>query len=356
MKHFKWTEIKEMSNTNNIIVIDNQVLKVDDYLDHHPGGSIMFEQNNGHDVTLDFHNVGHSNNAKNMLKKYKIGIIYEPPTLRAIPAPVVYHSSSARYVINTFVNYIICQFNLFLDYFFMKLGFLNPHTKAIINSITKITKSSYKLVLKEKTSSNRLLPGQHVMFFSPTGICRKYTPTDISYEDSYTVYTFFIKKYENGLSAYITSLVAGCTINILSPCGTKYIENNNSFRMNKEIYYMNQFNALCFAAGSGITPIYQIAKSWIHYSPVEMWISDKEKEDSIGYHIYSESPLENCKINYCFSNMCDRITKEKICNIITTFKANNVPFIIFACGPKTYNDLIKNICMYLNIQDILCVF
>ena len=59
------------------IVIDNMVCDVTKFLKEHPGGSDVILDFAGKDATESFNDVGHSNDAKQMLTEYKIGVLSE---------------------------------------------------------------------------------------------------------------------------------------------------------------------------------------------------------------------------------------------------------------------------------------
>ena len=52
--------------------INNFVLQ---FLEEHPGGAEIMVEASGRDATEDFEDIGHSEEATNMLPKYKIGLL-----------------------------------------------------------------------------------------------------------------------------------------------------------------------------------------------------------------------------------------------------------------------------------------
>jgi cytochrome b involved in lipid metabolism len=62
------------------IIIDNNVCDITKFLDEHPGGPQILIMYAGKDCTEDFVDIGHSNDAIELMKKYKIGEIDEPKT------------------------------------------------------------------------------------------------------------------------------------------------------------------------------------------------------------------------------------------------------------------------------------
>lgn len=55
------------------IIVHGKVYDVTKFLDEHPGGFDIIISNTGKDATEDFEEIGHSNNARELLKKYEIG-------------------------------------------------------------------------------------------------------------------------------------------------------------------------------------------------------------------------------------------------------------------------------------------
>ncbi|XP_041981100.1 cytochrome b5-like [Aricia agestis] len=69
--------IKHNSNDSVWMVIRNDVYDVTSFLEEHPGGEETLLEVAGQDATQAFDDVGHSEDAKELLKKYKIGSL--PP-------------------------------------------------------------------------------------------------------------------------------------------------------------------------------------------------------------------------------------------------------------------------------------
>jgi cytochrome b involved in lipid metabolism len=55
------------------IVLHDRVYNVTKFLDEHPGGEEILMENAGDDATEDFEDVGHSSDAREMMKDYLIG-------------------------------------------------------------------------------------------------------------------------------------------------------------------------------------------------------------------------------------------------------------------------------------------
>ena len=66
---------KTINDNTCIIVINNNVYNITEYLGLHPGGKIILMAKNGTDATTDFNNIQHSSNAIKLLETFKIGTI-----------------------------------------------------------------------------------------------------------------------------------------------------------------------------------------------------------------------------------------------------------------------------------------
>ncbi|XP_047546119.1 cytochrome b5-like [Vanessa atalanta] len=74
LKRFTRKEILSRNTKQDaVFVIDNEVYDVTPFLDDHPGGHEVLLNVAGKDASEDFDDVGHSSDAKDMMKKYKIG-------------------------------------------------------------------------------------------------------------------------------------------------------------------------------------------------------------------------------------------------------------------------------------------
>jgi cytochrome b involved in lipid metabolism len=57
--------------------LNDRVYDVTKFLDDHPGGEIILIRNSGIDATEEFEEIGHSSDAREMLKEYLIGELEE---------------------------------------------------------------------------------------------------------------------------------------------------------------------------------------------------------------------------------------------------------------------------------------
>ncbi|XP_034489690.1 cytochrome b5 isoform X2 [Drosophila innubila] len=73
-KEFSLATIKEHNKPDDLwLVIDNKVYDVTKFLNEHPGGEESLMSVAGVDGTKDFNEVGHSAEARELLKKFYIG-------------------------------------------------------------------------------------------------------------------------------------------------------------------------------------------------------------------------------------------------------------------------------------------
>jgi len=73
-KQFTIEEVKDHNNRNsNWLIIHDKVYDVTKFLEEHPGGEEVLLEQAGKDATEAFEDVGHSTDAREMMKKFKIG-------------------------------------------------------------------------------------------------------------------------------------------------------------------------------------------------------------------------------------------------------------------------------------------
>ncbi|KAJ9580904.1 hypothetical protein L9F63_023919 [Diploptera punctata] len=74
VKLYSLEEVKaHKSKESAWCIYENSVYDVTDYLDLHPGGGDLVLDECGGDMTKEFDDIGHSDSAREDLKKYKIG-------------------------------------------------------------------------------------------------------------------------------------------------------------------------------------------------------------------------------------------------------------------------------------------
>ncbi|NWR66582.1 CYB5B protein, partial [Bucorvus abyssinicus] len=80
---------KRNSNREAWLVIHGRVYDVTRFLEEHPGGEEVLLEQAGRDATESFEDVGHSTDAREMLKQYYIGEIH-PVRTCWLPQPLSY--------------------------------------------------------------------------------------------------------------------------------------------------------------------------------------------------------------------------------------------------------------------------
>lgn len=74
LREFTSEEIESHDNENSCwLIIDGSVYDATKYLEEHPGGEFVLLDNGGQDATEAFENQGHSDDAREILKSFKIG-------------------------------------------------------------------------------------------------------------------------------------------------------------------------------------------------------------------------------------------------------------------------------------------
>ncbi|KAG9152392.1 hypothetical protein Leryth_016758 [Lithospermum erythrorhizon] len=96
-KVFTFQEVADHNKKHDCwLVISGKVYEVTSFLDDHPGGDDVMINATGRDATDDFEDVGHSNDAREEMKKYCIGEV-ETSTL---PVKQKYNAGTATSTAN----------------------------------------------------------------------------------------------------------------------------------------------------------------------------------------------------------------------------------------------------------------
>ncbi|KAL9880473.1 cytochrome b5 isoform X2 [Glossina fuscipes] len=86
VKQISLAEVKEHNKASDLwVVIENKVYDLTKFRDEHPGGEEVLVEVAGRDATKDFDEVGHSQDAKDMMKKYCIGELEDKNTEMQLP-------------------------------------------------------------------------------------------------------------------------------------------------------------------------------------------------------------------------------------------------------------------------------
>lgn len=78
VKTYSLAEVKaHNTNKSTWIVIHNNIYDVTEFLNEHPGGEEVLLEQAGKEATEAFEDVGHSTDAREMMKKFKVGELIE---------------------------------------------------------------------------------------------------------------------------------------------------------------------------------------------------------------------------------------------------------------------------------------
>ncbi|CAF1982007.1 unnamed protein product [Rotaria magnacalcarata] len=84
------SEVRELADDKNkcIMMIDNNVYDITRFLEEHPGGEEVLKEQHGRDATNAFEDVGHSSDAREQMKAYKIAKLDSNDTKNSRPTVV----------------------------------------------------------------------------------------------------------------------------------------------------------------------------------------------------------------------------------------------------------------------------
>lgn len=95
-KKFTRKEIEARNNKRDaVFVIDNEVYDVTSFQDEHPGGHEVLLNVAGKDASEDFADIGHSLDAKELMKKFKIGEVVDEDRVEVKRRHVTWDSSNS---------------------------------------------------------------------------------------------------------------------------------------------------------------------------------------------------------------------------------------------------------------------
>lgn len=90
---------KHCTRDEMYVVVHGDVIDVTEFCDMHPGGEEVLMDVAGKDATIAFEDIGHTDEAREELKRLKIGILDPDEKLKmgAIPASADYTTSSPKF-------------------------------------------------------------------------------------------------------------------------------------------------------------------------------------------------------------------------------------------------------------------
>lgn len=213
----------------------------------------------------------------------------------------------------------------------------DPNNRVL--SIENISTNQYLLKIRTKNKIN-IYPGQHIIISKNGQQPRKYSPITFNNIENHTIITIAIKRYPHppkreNMSTYITNLTAKDIVYLNGPVGCKYIDNNILITPEQNILLDNTKKLLMFSAGSGVTPIYSIAKKCQELGQDYQIIhSDRNRETAfISNYLHTLS-----NVSFHYTSELGRLSDNDIQNII---KQYNKEIIILTCGPDHFNEMIS---------------
>jgi len=78
MAEFTRSEVEKNDDMDKVLIIlHDKVYNVHKFLNEHPGGEEVLLDHKGKDGSEDFDDVGHSNDAMELMKTYQVGVLVE---------------------------------------------------------------------------------------------------------------------------------------------------------------------------------------------------------------------------------------------------------------------------------------
>ena len=139
----------------------------------------------------------------------------------------------------------------------------------------------------------------------------------------------------NKISEYITNLKKNDTLCLSGPVGSKYIYNNIFYTPEEKIPLDNSKHFLMFTAGSGVTPIYAMAKIMQEVGQSYQIIHSDRKKECVFISDYLNSLN---KVLYHYTSVSGRLLDNDIRDYINKC---NKETIVLSCGPDKFNRMIS---------------
>lgn len=256
------------------IVVHDVVYDCTPFLKDHPGGVDSILLTAGTDATEEFDGI-HSEKAKVMLEKYKVGVLATETEAEAssLPTTLPTPESSLRGG-NHFPGLVSIPEepphqpspNG------AHIVALNPRERKNFPLIEKETLSAdvrkLRFALPSKDHVLGLPVGQHVLVASKVGeklVMRAYTPTSSDKDVGY--FDLLVKVYNKSdtypmgglLSQRLDSLQIGDTVGVKGPIGHIHYEGRSKITIDKAPKLVKRFAMI--AGGTGITPMFQVIRA-----------------------------------------------------------------------------------------------
>ncbi|XP_029158859.1 cytochrome b5-like [Nylanderia fulva] len=85
-RQFTRSEVAKNTDKDTMMfIIHDKVYNVHSFLNEHPGGEEVLLDHRGIDASEDFDDVGHSNDAMELMKKYRVGVLVESERTNQMP-------------------------------------------------------------------------------------------------------------------------------------------------------------------------------------------------------------------------------------------------------------------------------
>jgi NAD(P)H-flavin reductase len=187
------------------------------------------------------------------------------------------------------------------------------------------------LKIKSHESINGFRPGQFVIL-SDGHRSRKYTPLSVSHHEM----VFAIRKYptETSFSSYLYTRSIGDSITVNGPFGKQYYDaETKTLNTRRDIIplFANVDTVVLFSGGSGLAPMYILAKSMlesgIHVKLVTADTSEETAMLKIECQTLAEEYPHLLKWTKHISSLCTRLTCEDLVSYSTTSR------VMCMCGP-----------------------
>ncbi|CEP16182.1 hypothetical protein [Parasitella parasitica] len=97
VQNYTYEEVAKHNTRNDLyMIIDKKVYDITKFLDEHPGGDEILIEEGAKDASDAFEDVGHSPDARDMLKIYYIGEVDPESTPVKIEPPTVAHVANGQ--------------------------------------------------------------------------------------------------------------------------------------------------------------------------------------------------------------------------------------------------------------------
>ena len=235
---------------------------------------------------------------------------------------------------------------------------IDPNNRLLENK--RITHDSFELTIRTKTTMD-LSPGQHVLIRFQDDFQRKYTPikAESIAETNQTLLTLRIKEYKHPQRTTGSSLLAqsipGSVFDLHGPLGAKYFCEHTQALVDgshNKVYNIHEYDFCLFAAGSGITPIFQLAQEMCRQQKkIKLVTCDKDSKSLMMFEELRE--LKN-KYKHLLSWQCffsqgdsfvggaDRVAPKRMepANL-ETILISSTSCVAVTCGPPAWERMIK---------------